>query len=514
MYSSPTGLYEFQAAGVSRAYLRRNLLACYDTGLGKTHLAMALASMLLEDAQIDLCLIVAEKNKLREWQQDFRTFTRLESVIYHGPGRVKRLDKSPGVPVIISTYETIRNDCATFLGPRKVRPGLFMRTLEGKRVLVVYDEVTKLATRSSALYKAHEFMLKELRKADPGRVIGLTANPLTTGWESTFNMLRLIDPASMPPVGVFNERYVQSRDDYKRPYYRKDAIPHFVALCQPVMIRKRKTDPDVIDQFPRKIEEIEVAEMGTEQLKLYKVIEGLSWDDDGEYVEIPGLWTVLRQFAGHPAALVRAADNGGSELAKQLVAGLGAQTLMEMPSAKTQALVAHLRKVADQGDKALVFTFFGQTVLPVLAEVLTGEGFKVFVHHGAMTEADQFEARQAFRSYAGPAVLLSSDAGARGINLPEATYVVEYDSALSYFIRDQRFGRSHRIDSKAPSITCTTLVLEGTVERGIVDLALTRNAQQDQLLGDLSGDGDEFVSATDRRRMLSIARSRKKTYDT
>jgi SNF2 family DNA or RNA helicase len=517
MYSSPTGLYEFQADGVSVAYLNRNVLAAFDTGLGKTHVAMALAAMLFEDDEIDLCLVVAEKNKIREWHQDFRDFTRMDSVIYHGPDRVKRVSSGgtggPGRPrVIISTYETIRNDCATFLGPRKVRSGPFMEHLDGQRVLVVYDELTKLATRRSALYKAHEFMLKELRRADPGRVLGLTANPLTTGWESTFNMLRLVDPERMPPVGVFNDTYVRSRDDYRRPYYNDKAIPHFVALCRPLIIRKRKTDPDVIEQFPKKVEEVEVIEMAEDQRKIYKLIEGFAWDDNGDYVDIPGLWTVLRQFAGHPAALVAAAENGGSELALQLVQGLGVLTLKKTSSAKTQALIALLRKVSDQGDKALVFSFFGQTVLPVLAEELRREHFKVFVHHGGMTEREQFEIRQEFRAYAGPAVLLSSDAGARGINLPEATYVIEYESALSYFLRDQRFGRSHRIDSRAPSITCTTMVLEGTLERGILDMALSRNAQQDQLLGDVGAEG--FLTAVDRRRMLSIARARKKNRDT
>ena len=113
------------------------------------------------------------------------------------------------------------------------------------------------------------------------------------------------------------------------------------------------------------------------------------------------------------------------------------------------------------------------------------------------------QARRSFRSDPDPCVFLTSDAGKDGINLPEATYLVEYESALTYETRTQRLGRIDRITSTAPSITCTTFVLQGTVEEGIVDSMLKRNEMADHFLDDSGADG--HVGAQQRRRSYLVA---------
>jgi hypothetical protein len=52
------------------------------------------------------------------------------------------------------------------------------------------------------------------------------------------------------------------------------------------------------------------------------------------------------------------------------------------------------------------------------------------------------------------------------------------------------------------------MVLEGTVEEGIFDRALQRNKDHDTLLGDTE-DGTEFVTAAQRREILTAYRHRR-----
>src|SRR5690606_31712686 len=104
---------------------------------------------------------------------------------------------------------------------------------------------------SSGNYKAHQYALGELRKAGRVKVLGLTATPLERGYEDGFNQLRLIVPEHMPLVKEFESRYVLSRDPFGRPTYDKIAINEFVERVGPHLTRKRKTDPDVIDQIGR-----------------------------------------------------------------------------------------------------------------------------------------------------------------------------------------------------------------------------------------------------------------------
>lgn len=488
----------------------------WDTGTGKTHAAMRLSTLLVEDGLIDLTLLIAEKGKVGEWKEDYDKFTSLSSSVHHGSGRMKRLEKAGMPQVLITTYETAKADLTDFIrsaGGRgtSATDGPLMSLVEPLRTLVVYDEPpVKLRNRSSATYKSHFRTVKALRKAFPEhtRVIGLTATPLEKDYEDAFNQLRIIRPDLMPSVSEFETEYVVSRDIYGRPKYHPNKIMHFVELCQKAIIRKRKTDPDVINQFPARVEESMHLQMKEDQRALYETVESLQYMQDEP---VPGLWTVLRQIAGHPASILYAQDNpDGSKIAKMVIEEVGAEVIRQTSSAKEEALLKYLETlVKGQGAKVVIFTFFGQSILKVLNETLTKQGYRVYLNHGQMSVQEQTDSRKAFRGSSEPCIFLTSDAGARGINLPEATYVIEYESALTYANRTQRLDRIHRIDSEAPSVTCMTLMLDGTVEEPIALKMIDRNEQTDILLGDADA-GENFMSAPERKAALKIARTYRK----
>jgi SNF2 family DNA or RNA helicase len=279
-------------------------------------------------------------------------------------------------------------------------------------------------------------------------------------------------------------------------------------MVAPIIDRRRKTDPDIMAQFPKKTEQSLIVEMGPEQSELYELLESLqdNPEDPREPVLVDGLWTLLRMAAGHPAAIPLAARNGSSKVAKMLVEELGEDYFTTISSAKANELLIRLEHVVkEQGQKAVVFTFFGQTILPVLAKMLRDKKFKVYTNHGGMSESEQAESRLAFRADPEPCIFLTSDAGSRGINLPEATHVYEFESALTYANRTQRIDRIHRITSTSPTITCTTLVTNRTVEAAIIEKMSQRNEQSDLLLGDDDA-GEGFMTAADRRAALNIHR--------
>jgi superfamily II DNA or RNA helicase len=520
VYFSPR-VYDFQARGIAESVLMGDVMAVWDTGIGKSHLAMGASGILFEDGLIDLVLLVAEKNKIHEWVADFKKFTALEPFLYHGPKRKKLFERHRGpdgfeahTDVVVSTYETLRSDVATFVkGPGRgtsIRDGEMLTWLRGRRIMVVYDEIGKLGpSRSSKLYKAHAYLLKELRKLDPNlRVLGLTATPISRDWENAFNELRLVQPEAMPTVGDFDKLMVKSRHPvYGTPTWRGENIEQFVAMCEPLIIRKRKTDADVIDQFPKQVEEVRRVSLIKAHKELYDLVESLAFDDAGNYMEVPGLWTLLRQVAGHPAALCHSAEKG-TQLAQMLCEGLGESFLRAVPSSKSEALLSYLKPlVLGQGAKVMVFTFFGQSVLRELKREISAEGMAVYPYHGGMSAAQQRDMLADFRRSSGAGVLLASDSGARGINVPEATYVVEYEVA-THAVRLQRMNRSHRIDSTAETVHCMSLVLDGTVEENVVATMLARNTASDTLLGDHDA-GADFTTAEDRRRIFESRRKKR-----
>lgn len=516
IYHSPRGLYPFQATGIADGYLRLEMhgqhdgaLVVWDTGTGKTHFAMALAALLYEDDEIDAVLLVAEKGKIGEWCEDFRSFTSLTPFLHHGAGREKRFQKNGLPDVLVTTYETAKADLARFekvAGKRgtSVVDNWMLDEYRGLRVLVVYDEITKLKNRSSQNYKAHQHALKAMARVAHLRVVGLTATPVEKDYEDAFNQGRLLRPDLMPTVADFEKRFVRGRDPYGRPTYRHEVMHEFAGIMAPLIIRKRKTDPDVIDQFPAQIEESKHLVLPDPQYAFYEAIEALGQEHLEEHDEpMPGLWTCLRQIAGYPEGLI----HSQGVLAQQIVRAFGVDYLKAVPSGKVEWLLEHVAPIRDQGDKTVIFTFFGQSILPLLARDLRDKGHRVYVNHGAMTPQEQTDSRLGFRQHQGPAIFLSSDAGARGLNLPEATYLVEYESALTFANRTQRVNRIHRIDSTKKIVNVMTAFADYTVEDLIASKMINRNEQHDLLLDDDAGEG--FISASDRRAMLAISRGRK-----
>lgn len=474
-------------------YLTRHHIVTHNTHLGLGVIALALA-----DGEADLALVVCERNKLDDWERDFGRFTTISGVLrYHGAGRQKKLARMQP-RVIITTYEIIRGEAAVRVHATKYLDGPFLDVLRGKKVIVVYDEISKLRNRSSGLYKAHQHMLRRLRKQEPGlRVIGMTGTPIETGWENAFNELRLIRPSAMPTVEFFNDNFIIGRDQHDRPWYNHTRMHKFEAMCRPLMLRKRKTDPDVIKQFPKVTENVITVEMHADQLRLYKMAEDLAWDGDGAFREIGGLKTVLRQLAGHPRALLRS----DGQLARVMSEELGS-ALEACSCAKQEQLMDLLHQVISAGQKAVVFTFFGQSVLPVLREEIEQAGWRHWVHHGGMTGPAMTRSRQEFNDYCGAGVMLSSDAGARGVEFPGVSAIIEYEPAMAHGTRQQRLGRGSRIGAEGQvPLTFLTLVTEKTIEAAGLHTALNRNAQADQLLGDQTAEG--------RKQLYSMARKRR-----
>lgn len=517
LYASARGLYNFQADGVARSYLRMEdgggVLCTWETGLGKSHLAMALAAMFIEDGLIDLVVLVAERGKITndEWPKDLGKFTRLSWARHHGTGRMDRLAKKGLPQVLVTTYETGKGDLAKFTKGKRgtvlLSDGPLMEMILGKRVLFIFDESGKLKNRSTHTYKAWNRTLEHMRRKAPQRVLAMSATPIEKDYEDAYNQLRIVDPRKVPLVKDFEADYIASRDPYDRPRYHRDKMPEFAALVRPMILHKRKTDPDVMEEFPKQVEESHWVEMAPDQRSLYEMVCDLQ--DPGDEEPMPGLYTIKRMVCAYPEAIVHSAKNGSSALAKLLVDELGENYFRSVSSAKATELINYLEPlVKGQGAKVVVFSFFGPSVLPLLERDLRAKGFRVYLTYGGMTMAEIATQRQAFKDDPLPAVLLSSDAGARGVNLPEATYVVEYESALTFANRTQRLNRIHRIDSTAPSVTCMTFFMKESVEETIAKNMIDRNEQHDVLLADDDA-GDDFISAAERRQALQIARTPK-----
>lgn len=529
LYSSPLGLFGFQVEGAARTYWQwtdpaatgpRSILALWDTGIGKSHLAMATGAMLIEDGLVDHVLIVAEANKVLDWSEDdFPKFTDLTVRRY--AGTLKQREKILADPpqVLVMSYETGRNDICQFKPRSKAiaAPKMLTETLVGKRVAIVFDEFSRLRTRSSALYVAWDYLVNRVLRKGPHQpyLLGLTATSVEKWPIDHWNAGRLIAPELAGTVAAFEETYIATRDLHGNPASFKnltprETVPGVIPLNQmfaSITLRKRKTDPDVIDHFPAKMENPPtMVDLGDEHRALYDHVEEIFADETlDDNVSRQG-FGLLRQIVGHPMSLLHSEGH----FAKEVVAATGADYLRRISEIKHGGKVAAMldwqRRMGEQ--QTVIFTFYGGSILPMLHEVLTQQGYRVSVNHGRISTEERKRQQDAYKAGYNQ-IFLSSDAGAKGLNLGVGSGLLHYETPLLYSTFDQRSNRIHRIDSKHTSVTIDHLVVRDSIEVGVTKLMLKRNqwaeAVQDPDLVEDHEPTERFLRARDRLAMLRRA---------
>lgn len=525
LYRSPLGLFSFQAEGAARTYWQwtqtdePTILALWDTGTGKSHLSMATSALLYEDDLVDIVVVVAEANKVLDWvEDDFPTYTRLSVQRYAGAPKKRERILSDLPQVLVMSYETGRNDICQFKGKGSkavVGSKMLTEALVGKRVAIIFDEFSRLRNRTSATYVAWDYLInRRLRKESPKVYLaGLTATTVEKHPADHWNAGRLLSPRLAGSVAAFEANYVATRSIYDNsPASWKNLTPETLVdpgvvplnqMFRDITLRKRKTDPDVIDHFPAKMENPPTVVILAPQHKaLYDQVEEIFADETlDESVSRQG-FGLLRQIAGHPMSLLRSQG----EYSKAIVDNVGPAFLEEIANAKVEALLDWQRRVGDE--QSVIFTFYGGSILPYLEHTLRTKGYTVSINHGRLDQTERKRQQDAFKA-GDTQIFLSSDAGAKGLNLGVGSALLHYEAPLLYSTFDQRSNRIHRIDSQHPSVTIDYLLTKDTVEEPIAKIMLKRNhwaeAIQDPDLTEDYEPTERFLRAKDRLSMLRRA---------
>jgi superfamily II DNA/RNA helicase len=256
-----------------------------------------------------------------------------------------------------------------------------------------------------------------------------------------------------------------------------------------------------VDFFPKKREmPPNFMRMGDLQQKFYNAVEELA--DTGNEKDQRAFGTVLRMIAAHPASLL----TSQGEIARGIVEAVTPEGIRQIPSVKTEKLIEWCNTVVrDQGAQAVVFTFFAQSVLPLLNEALVDSGFTVSTYHGQLSDAAKSDSKRTFRN-GETQIFLTGDSAQRGVNLPQATYLLHYERPSSHTAFVQRSDRIDRIDSLAEAIFIYSFVVHDSFEEGLYNLGLRRNEWSDKLVDDDDFDNTSWISAQDRKNLLKLGR--------
>jgi SNF2 family DNA or RNA helicase len=177
----------------------------------------------------------------------------------------------------------------------------------------------------------------------------------------------------------------------------------------------------------------------------------------------------------------------------------------EFPDSKLAVLTSILHGLWKDDDerrrprrKIVVFSFFRGT-LRYLSRQLDERNIHNRVIHGGISIPDRERAVTDFLTEKNVPVLLSSEVGGEGIDLIEASVVVNYDLPWNPMVVEQRIGRVDRIGQQAERIIVRNLVVKGSVEERVLSRLLLKIGVFLETIGDLEPIvGDEIENLTRR----------------
>lgn len=471
-------LRPYQARGVSwLAFLERwGLGACLadDMGLGKTvQLIAFLLYLQEEDALENSVLLVCPTSVLGNWEREVKRFApKLKVMVHHGDKRAKSKAFAKAVQgknLVITSYALVYRD----------EKELQSVPWEG----IVLDEAQNIKNPQAKQSKAVRDLVDE--STQPFR-IALTGTPVENRLQELWSIMEFLNPGYLGARQFFQRRFSMPIEKYGDT----DSLQTLRSLVRPFILRRLKSDKDIIQDLPEKQEMSVFCGLSAEQAKLYQklVEESLAQIELSEGIQRHGiilaLLVKLKQICNHPAQFLK-------------------EKTLDNPhrSGKLQRLEEMLEELLAEGDRALIFTQFaewGKLLQPYLEQKL---GREIFFLYGSTRKKQREDMVDRFQHdpQGPPIMILSLKAGGVGLNLTRANHVFHFDRWWNPAVENQATDRVFRI-GQTQNVQVHKFVSTGTLEEKIHDLIESKKALAEQVVGA----GEQWLTDLDTDRLRNL----------
>ena len=452
---------------------RLGLGACLadDMGLGKT--VQALAALLAERESSPKrkrpgpTLLICPVSVADNWRREAARFAPSLSVhVHHGAGRLKGpafARRAKRKDIVITTYALALRDRET------------LQSIEWERI--VLDEAQNIKTREAKQTRA-------IRALKARHRVALTGTPVENRLAELHSIMDFLNPGLLGSQASFREQFVTPIERWRDG----GAAKRLRRATGPFILRRLKTDKDVISDLPEKIEMRVDCHLTTEQATLYRAVvdEMLERIEQEEGIARSGivLQTLmkLKQVCNHPAHLLkdRSRLNGRSD--------------------KLARLEEILEEAVAEGDKALCFTQFAEFGHQLRDHLQEHLGREILFLHGGTPKATRDQMVQRFQSPEGPSLfVLSLKAGGTGLNLTAANHVIHFDRWWNPAVENQATDRAFRIGQRK-NVQVRKLTCVGTLEERIDQLITEKKDLAEQIVGS----GEAWLTELDTAQLREL----------
>jgi SNF2 family DNA or RNA helicase len=451
-------LRDYQKRGVAWIqYLEQlGLNGCLadDMGLGKT--IQVIAALILErevSPKTTATLLIAPTSVVGNWAKEIEKFApHLKVMVHHGSDRlqsVAEFKKAIGKgDVIITSYSLARKDSK------------LLHAVTWHRVVI--DEAQNIKNPAAEQTKA-------ILKLPAQRRLALTGTPVENRLLDLWSIFNFLNPGYLGKEAQFRKSFEipiqKDRDKVQSTVLKK--------LVQPFILRRVKTDKNIIKDLPDKVEHKQYCNLTKEQASLYEVVvkDVIKQIEEVEGIQRKGLMLStlmkLKQICNHPRQFLQ--DNSDFTAVR---------------SHKLQRLDEMVEEITAAGESLLIFTQFteiGEALQQYLKHTL---GYRTYYLHGGTSRPKR---EQMITEFQDPetepaAFVLSLKAGGVGITLTKANHVFHFDRWWNPAVEDQATDRAFRIGQKK-NVVVHKFVTLGTLEERIDEMIESKKKIASSIVG-------------------------------
>ena len=475
-------LRPYQARGASwLAFLQKwGLGACLadDMGLGKTIQTIALLLHLKEKEELSApVLLVCPTSVLGNWEREVQHFsTNCSTLIHYGKRKqgkpfAKQAEK---YDLVITSYALAQRDVTTLKNV----------AWEG----IILDEAQNIKNPKAKQSKA-------VRELDANFRIALTGTPLENRLSELWSILDFLNPGYLGSQQFFQRRFATPIEKYSD----RDSLTTLRSLVQPFILRRVKTDKEIIQDLPEKQEMNVYCGLSSEQAKLYQelVDQALADIEEAEGIQRHGkiltLLMKLKQLCNHPALFNKEKVLDSPQRSGKLL------RLVEMLEELTAERDWRSQRPSD--DHALIFTQFAEWGKLLQAYLEKQFNCDVPFLYGATRKKQRQEMVDRFQNDpdAPPFFILSIKAGGTGLNLTRANHVFHIDRWWNPAVENQATDRAFRIGQKQ-NVQVHKFICTGTLEERINQMIESKKQLAEQTVDA----GEDWLTQLDTEQLRDL----------
>ncbi len=411
-----------------------------DMGLGKTIQTLTILLYLKENNYLEESfLLVAPTSLLYNWENEIEKFApSLKYSTYYGNAR--KIIKSD---IILTSYQVFRRDLD------KLKKEKFGG--------IIIDEAQYIKNFDSKISKS-------VKSIKTNYKIALSGTPVENNLSELWSIFDFTLPKYYGDFKNFKKNYANKIE------LEKDAIAleNLRKTSSPFMLRRLKTDKNIIKDLPEKIVIDEYTYLTKEQAGIYESIlnDILDKISNSEGIERKGLIfkliNSLKQICNHPAQFSKEIKN-----------------IKKEASGKTNLLISLLKSIMNSEEKVLIFTQYTQ-MGEILKKIIEDELNIIPLYlHGAISKKKRENLINSFQNDDSKKIfILSLKAAGVGLNLTSANHVIHYDLWWNPAVENQATDRAFRIGQKN-NVFVHRLINKNTFEEKINTMILNKKELSD-----------------------------------